>query len=235
MAETSVRSSSTNTGATGTAISVSSPTGTSAGDLEIVYACVNTNSGTDTIVDNNGATPFTVDLGSTNYGSTAGGMYAIFSRRILAGDPATYAFTYSGNSRWTLIAVTFQNPNPTTIYDIAPNVSLSSTSINAVTLVSPSTTTITNKAIHVAISCNDGTNDVYLTTPAGYTVEQNSGQQRAVFADALIPVTGATGTTTFSWTTLSPAFTSTFAIKNNLNPVSMQIQSGNMMGGVKAL
>jgi len=107
---TSLRASSQNGSTTGTAMSIAAPTGTVAGDLVIIIVHGN---GNTTIVDNNGATPFTEDL--TDYSPLTSDTVSIFSRRIVGGDPTTYNFTLGASSRWSIIASTWQNPNATTM------------------------------------------------------------------------------------------------------------------------
>jgi hypothetical protein len=74
---TTFRSASTNSGSTGTAVSVTEPAGVAAGDLVIVVIHCN---GVTTIVDNNGGA-FTEDV--NDYQETTAGLTAsLFSRRI---------------------------------------------------------------------------------------------------------------------------------------------------------
>src|SRR5215471_18650883 len=97
---TTLRSSSANTAGTGTALSVSAPTGTATGDLVQIFVHLN---GVTTITDNNGSTAFTEDV--NDYQNTPSGMTtSIFTRRVQAGDPSTYNFTAGASDRWTVVA-----------------------------------------------------------------------------------------------------------------------------------
>lgn len=206
---TTVRSSSVNTAATGTAVSVSAPTGTAAGDLVIVTVHYNNNT---TIVDNNGATPFTEDLNDYQQ-VTTGQTVSVFSRRIQAGDPSTYNFTGGSSTRWTATAVTWQNPHASIIYDVAPISGNSNQSGTAVaTLTSLSINTTTNGAIHCVVCCPDNP-AASIVKPTGYTEEQNNATNQAVdFSDKVIVSAGATGAQTWTWTGNAGVVTLSFAI-----------------------
>ena len=202
---TTVRSTSTNT-SSGTAISVSAPTGTANGDLVLVYLAGN---GAITFADNNGATPFTEDVADFQYVSD--GTISLFSRRIQSGDPTTYNFTRSTSDRWTAIAVSFQNPHSSVIYDVAA----STNSAGPVTTgTAVDITTLNANSIHIAVLSNDGPNNAITSTPAGYNVEQNSGQQRSALTSKTIVSPSATGAQSFSWTTLSAYGSLSFSIRD---------------------
>lgn len=204
----SVRSSSTATNLAGsTAVSVARPTGTVTGDVVIVV--VSANGQTTSITDNNGSTPFTEDLVEITQVSMT---VSIFSRRIQASDPATYAFTLGSSQRWTVHAVTFQDPHATVIYDVTPvynaNANTAVTTVDA-----PSITTTSKDAVHCAVCCVDGITLSITGTPAGYTVQQNSGDQVVAFTTKVIPTPGATGAQTFTHTAQT-SFGISFAIKS---------------------
>lgn len=112
----------------GTAITVSAPAGTAVGDIVLVHVHVNN---PNTIVDNNGSTPFTEDVNDIRSG---GGSHTIslFSRRIQSGDPATYAFTQGASSSWKAYAMAISDPHASVIYDSGP--------VNDCTSGSPNTT-----------------------------------------------------------------------------------------------
>lgn len=194
---TTVRASSIATSAGSTAVSVSKPAGTTTGDVVIVV--VNWNDGaSETIADNNGATPFTEDLAEFRNNGTAGHAASVFSRRIQVGDPATYNFTLSGSQRWTAVAVTFQNPNVSSIYDVVPSSgnSIAGGTGNPVSV--PAITTVTANAIHCSILCTDGISNTTSATPAGYTIQQNGGEKLLAFGTKVIASPGSTGATTYS-------------------------------------
>lgn len=210
---TTVRSSNIGTGASGSPVSVTAPAGTTTGDVVVIIA--NLNNSNITITDDNGATPFTQDL----YLNLSGGSQAVsvFSRRIQAGDPSTYTFTLSaGSDRWTLIAVTWQNPDPLTIYDVAPSTlncsqqATSGTNNNS----APSITTTTANAHWCACGFSDGASNTIIP-PGGFTAEQNGGNQAEAFCDQGVVTPGATGTAAFVWGTSSQSICAAFAVKDN--------------------
>lgn len=208
---TVIRESSIGTAATGTAVTVAAPTGTTTGDLVVVVVHAN---GQTTIVDNNGATPFTEDLNDFQQ-STGGGTVSVFSRRIQAGDPTTYAFTIGATGRWTAVAVTFQKPHDSAIYDVAPAVgnstasSVGGTSANSVDI----TTNYTN-AIHAAVCCPDGSLEACTGVPSGYVVNKNAGDQNIAVCTKRIASATATGEQAFAWTNSNGWITLSFAIRN---------------------
>lgn len=206
---TSVRDSTINTAASGTSISVSAPAGTTAGDLVIVTVVSN---GVRTVTDNNGATPFDKDeeCSESNQGVTG----SLFSRRIQGGDPSTYNFTLSGSDRWSIVAVTFQDPDPSTIYDVVAVCTPSDNGQTSRTV--PSITTQTDNAIHVVWLGLDGGGSFTITdTPGGYDVQENGGSnQNQAFATKVITPAGATGDQTFTVSTENGTVALAFAIKD---------------------
>lgn len=232
---TTVRASSVNTAASGTAASVAAPAGTTTGDVVIVVVHYN---GARTIVDNNGSTPFTEDL---NDFAAPSATISVFSRRIQAGDPSTYNFTGGGSDRWTVVAVTFQNPNAGAIYDVAPISGNCNTNAGATTLTSLTITTLTDGAIHCVVCCPDNP-AAAIVKPSGYTEEQNNATNQAVdFSDKLIVSHGATGAQTWTWTNTAEVATLSFAIKDisasSLStaqeiPIFDQQASGQMVGTI---
>lgn len=204
----SVRASSTASNLSGsTAVSVARPTGTTTGDVVIVI--VSANGQTTSITDNNGATPFTEDLVEITQVSMT---VSIFSRRIQASDPSTYAFTLGSSQRWTVHAVTFKDPNAAVIYDVVP--AFNANANTAVTTVdAPSITTLSKDAMHCAICAVDGITLSITGTPSGYTVQQNTGDQVVAFTTKTIPLPGATGAQTFTHTAQT-SFGISFAIRS---------------------
>lgn len=206
---TTVRSSSINT-TSGSAVTVAAPAGTTTGDVVIVIVSCN---GNTTIVDNNGSTPFTEDL--NDFQETVGGeTVSVFSRRIVGGDPSTYAFTTGLSGRWTAVAVTFQSPHASVIYDVAPDTANSSAfTPNTTAPTSDAITTINANALHVIAVLPDGPATAVSGTPAGYTILQNGGDQTIAAGYLLIASPGSTGVQT--WTTaLEDSVTLSFAIRD---------------------
>lgn len=190
----SVRSSSSNSASSGTAVSVSAPAGTTAGDVVIVTIHLNDE---DTSLDNNGATPFTEDL--EYLGSGTGQSLIVYSRRIQPGDPSTYNFTASGSTRWSIIAVTYQDPNPSVIYDVAPSED-NLVEDSGTTVTAPSIVTTIDGSYHVAIGADDGSGNSVLSGPGGiYTLEESTTNQAQGYADAAISPAGSTGPQSFTF------------------------------------
>lgn len=209
---TTIRSSAKNNSTTGTAISVSAPAGTTAGDLSIVVIHSNQ---ILSVTDNNGATPWTGDL-EFKPNTISGHTISVFSRRIVSGDPTTYNFTQTLTGRWSVIAVTFQNPNPITVYDVAPAAgnSANTDTPGANTIACPSITTLTGGAIHCVVGATDDAVGGVSGTPSGYTAEQTTADQPMQFADKVIATPSATGAQTFTFDTTSGVYGLSFAIKD---------------------
>ena len=208
---TTIRDSTTNAAASGTALSVAAPTGTTTGDVVIVVVSVN-NTGLS-IADNNGSTPFTEDM--NDYFPSAGiGYLSIFSRRIQAGDPSTYNFTAGGSARWTVHAITFQNPHASVIYDVNPTGGNFRDNTTTNTGTSVGITTVNADAIHFAIFQGDGTGTTITGTPSGYTVPENSGNQVTAVAYKVIASPGATGAQTFTLSVNEAYLAASFAIRD---------------------
>ncbi len=207
---TTVRSSSKNSSTTGTAISVAAPTGTAAGDVSIIVIHSNQ---IISVTDNNGSTPWTEDL-EFKPNTVSGQTISVFSRRIQAGDPSTYNFTQTLTGRWSIIAVSFQNPNVSAIYDIAPTAgnSVNTDTPGANSVACASITTLTNNAIHCVVGAVDDATATITGSPSGYTIEQTTADQPEQFADKVITVAGATGTQTFTFSSTTGVYGLSFAI-----------------------
>lgn len=212
---TTLRASSQNSATSGTAITVSRPTGTVEGDVVLVKVHVN---GQTTIVDNNGATPFTEDINDYKPNTSSGHTASLFRLTIPAGNPATYSFTSGASGRWSAVAETWMNPNAT-FYDVTPVTG------NATNLDSPpgssgatsaSINTTTSNAIHKIDAFIDASIDDFTGWPSGYTVTQsvdNNQGQTGVYK--VIAAAGATGTQNFTHNGSGTAYiTFSYAIKD---------------------
>lgn len=225
---TAIRSSSVGVIA-GTALSVSAPSGTTTGDLVIVLVYCNS---LNAISDNNGSTPFTEDLTDfqeTNNGSVS----SIFSRRTQSGDPTTYNFTVP-NERGTAIAICFSDPDPTTIYDVAPTSTNSSAFSFTGSPTSDSITTATNGAFHIVACGMDGAGAADITAvPTDYTQLQNhDGSTGMSFATAyrVIAAAGATGSKSWTVSGSNGAITHSFAVY----PKSSSTPKGRLLVGASS-
>lgn len=177
--QTTFRAASTAQATTGTAVSLSAPTGTTVGDLVLVV--VNANNVT-TVVDNNGSTPFTEDLNDFPQ-PTTGQTVSIFSRRIQSGDPSTYNFTIGTSGRWRVNALAIAAPNPNVIYEFPP-VGVAGTSGTATICDTPPSVTKRPFSLIYQVFCPDAASQVFSNPPSGYTQRASTsgtGQCTAIY------------------------------------------------------
>lgn len=209
-----VRASSKADSTTGTALSLSAPAGTTAGDLVVVIAHAN---GQTTIADNNGATPFTIAPNFTNYkpNTTNGHTISVFSRTIVGGDPSTYNFTSGASGRWGLIAICFSGTS--LAFDVAPNTANAANddSASTGTINAPSITTGVANTIHTVFCGWDTSATGTITTPSGYTLLQNanSGGEPLHASYKSIATASATGTVSNVNTEFGAMIASSFSVK----------------------
>ncbi len=205
---TAIRSSSQASNGSGTAVAITAPSGTAAGDLVLVV--VHSNNVT-TIADNNGGTPFTESV--NDYQETDAGLTAsLFVRRIQSGDPGTYNFTLGTSSRWGAIAVALSSPHASTIFDVVSSNTQQGGGVDA-TMTAASITTLTANAIHFAVFGADGSGNAFVTAPDGYTTHQNlTSNQTLLVTSKVIASPGATGAQSADFTTTNGAFAFSFAI-----------------------
>lgn len=196
----SVRATASNSAGSGTAVTVARPTGTTTGDVVVVYLHGN---GQTTFTDNNGGTPFTKDstVGDYKPNTSYGHTVSVFYRRIQASDPTSYAFTMGASGRWSAIAYTIQDPDPTTILDATPTLSNAESDGNS--YAAPTITTNTPGSVHLPMACLDDGATTVTGFPATYsnTVSEND-QPMGVAAKVITPA-GATGAQTFTFSASS--------------------------------
>jgi hypothetical protein len=159
------RASSTNNG-TGTAITATVPTGTSAGDIVLVF--IQLNNSTGTCADNNGGTAFAEDL---EVGGTSMAI-CLYSRRITGSEPSPYAFTANASTDWRASAVAISSPHASIIYDAGPtnNCGASSTTATATGLTSSS-----SNALFAVFYGADTTSLTWSNKPGSYTERIDAG------------------------------------------------------------
>jgi len=227
---TVLRESTENNSTTGTAISVSAPTGTTTGDVVTISVHCN---GNTTIVDNNGATPFTEDLTDFSPNTTSGQTVSLFSRVIQAGDPSTYNFTSGASGRWSIVAACWQNPNAT-FYDVAPSTGNAANrdDSSAATINAPSITTGFVNSIHVVCGYIDNALSTISSNPGGYTTIKNSTDQPQGVSYKVIASAGATGAQTITSGDSQPMIGLSFAIKTSVDATTRKILGGRMMMGI---
>lgn len=210
----SFRTATQNSSSTGTAISVSAPTGTVAGDLVKVIVHAN---GQTTIVDNNGSTPFTEQINDYKPNTTNGHTMSVFSRVIQSGDPTTYNFTSGASGRWGIIAIAITDTS-TPQDDVAPSTTNATNRDSAGdgTAVTASINTGVNNASHIVVAGWDTGAIGTITTPAGYTLlaNANGGGNPLHASYKLITSAGATGTTNIVNTEFGAYITFSFSVKD---------------------
>lgn len=209
---TAVRASASNSASSGTAMTVSEPAGTTTGDVVIISVHGN---GNTTIADNNGATPFTEDLTDYSPNPSSRHTVAIFSRRIEAGDPSTFAFTLGSSNRWSVVAVTISDPHATDIYDVAPSTGNAASADNSDSgdITAPTITTNFNGAIHIVCGYWDTSAAGTITEPSGYTNLQEVFNQPQGLSYKAITSAGPTGAQDYSDTDTGARIGLSFAIK----------------------
>ena len=206
-----LRASSKADSSTGTAISVAAPTGATTGDLVV---CIVQANGQTTLVDNNGATPFTEDINDYKPNTTNGHVVSVFSRVIQAGDPSTYNFTSEASERWSIVAICWQGAHS---YDVAPSTgnAANDDSASTGTINAPTITTVADNSHHVTFCCWDTAATGIITTPVGYTLLQNAnaGGEPLHASYKNITPAGATGATTHLNTEFGAMIAMSFSVK----------------------
>lgn len=210
-----LRSSSQNSSSTGTAISVSEPAGAQVGDMIKVIVHGN---GQTTIVDNNGATPYTEPVNDYQPNTTNGQTFSVFSRVKQAGDPATLNFTLGASGRWAIIAMAIYDADGGTIEDdVAPSTANATNTDDATsgTMTVPAINTGVNNAMHITTGGWDTSNIGTITTPAGYTLIQNAngGGEPLHASYKIIATAGSTGTTQIQNTEFGARIGLSFSVK----------------------
>lgn len=193
------------------------PTGMTVGDLAIAFVFRNYGtSGSDGIHDDNGSTPFTRDREDVD--PTSGTYMSIWTRRIQVGDPNVWRWVYNprGSDSWmSILLVALQNPDPTTIYDVAPGSGTNTiTASDSGSASGVSITTTVAGSIHFLTSVRE--NSGYTGIPAGYTELNPSGSTfytRSCYKVIADP--GSTGAQTFTGASSVSSVIQSFAIKNS--------------------
>jgi hypothetical protein len=200
-------------------LTVNSPTGTTTGDLLVIIGTRNAVASGDSLVDDNGSTPFTKVR--EDHELDNGSQLVIFRRVIQSGDPTSWKFNFSGDTgmtRISLLAATFRDQHAD-LFDVLPSGSTVTKEGNdSGDLVCNGNTTTVDNSIHVLVAgreAGDGTG--YNGIPAGYTLLQAWGfaNQPQTTAYKVIAVAGATGSQTFTGSGNASGICQSFTIKNN--------------------
>lgn len=199
---------STSNSGSGTAITVTQPTGGQNGDLVVIF--INHNREDINVTDNNGgvATRKETEID----GAAGSGSLSVFWRYYVSGlDPATYAFTLGANDRWVAIAGIFRGVQKPYPFNVAPVDGANETS-SAPTC--PTATTTVDKTIAFAFAGLDGTGATIDSGPSGFTVLEtvNAQQATSVYYKEITPA-GAIGNQDFTLSGSTSNYTMTmFAI-----------------------
>lgn len=231
MANISFRSSSTATSASVNTLSVTAPSGTGIGDVVVILATRNASANADSIIDNNAGHVFTKDY--HQWESTNGLSLVVFSKRIVSGDPGSYSFTFSGDTvatRFSLVALTFQNPDPSSIWDIAPSVSTWDTAAPDNNLPGCHVQSVTSSrtgCVHIICCTRENGTGAYDSTPSGYTLQVAGATLNAnnTVWYKVLGAAGATGqkTVTASGGGAGQALSQSVVLMNSLAPASFTI------------
>lgn len=228
MANISFLASATATSNAAATLAVTAPSGTTIGDLVVVLATRNAPGGiTDTVSDNNAGHAFTKDR--TDWESSNGLTLVIFSRRIVSGDPGSYSFTFAGDlgpTRFTIYALTFRNPDATSIYDVTPSAATEShKNPDAATVNTVSVASTRAGCIHVICATREGGTGYFDSTPTGYTKEAAGGNALNTVWYKVLGAAGATAaqTVTASGGGSGATQTQSFIIMNSPAPANFPI------------
>lgn len=223
-----------NTSSSANTLTIASPTGTTTGDLMIVVGTRNAASSGDSIVDDNGATPFT-KVREDHEGSN-GSQLVIFRRVIQGGDPTTWTFDFSGDTgatRFSLMSATFRDQHAD-LFDVLPDGTTVTTENNDGGDISCNgvTTTVAGSLHVLAAGREGGDGTGYSGVPAGYTEIQGWGafNQPQTTAYKVIATASATGAQVFTGTSSNAGICQSFAIKNNTGGGATTAPSLGLMG-----
>lgn len=199
-----------NQGASGTAVTLDISS-LSPADGDIMVCAVHANTDTQ-INDNNGGTGFTEDIDDFHPLTGSGQTLSLFTRRRVTGDPTNLAFTLNASVRWTIVGELFRDADLSAIFDGTPSTPNANGASTAETITGITTTV--NNSIHCVVLCLDGDTSTVSSTPSGYTMRQNGGNQCIAFATKVVTA-GATGNITFDASSADAWAGYSFAIKNN--------------------
>jgi hypothetical protein len=214
-------------------LTVNQHASTTTGDLVVIIGTRNGAASGDSIVDDNGATPFTKVR--EDFESANGSQLVIFRRVIQGGDPTSWTFDFSGDTgvtRFTLCAITFRNQHAD-LFDVLPSGSTITIEANdGGNLACADVNTTVNNSIHVLVGCREGA-DAYEGLPSGYTAllpgQFTDQPQTSVYK--VIASAGATGAQTFTQSGNGAGMSQSFVIKNNTSSAAHSYPlSGKLLG-----
>ena len=223
----------TNASASASSLSINKPSGTVVGDLMLVIGFRDL-AFSGGIADNNGSTNFTLQYEAVE--TTNGHGLSIFYRRIQSGDPGSFSFVFTGETAdtyFSLAAITFADPNPTEVFDVAPSNStrvhegVDEGDINTV-----SVTSTVNNSIHIIIGSREGPS-VLNNNITNYTKLIDGGPTFTLFSvwSRVITPAGSTGVKTLTGTGSGSSMSFSFIVKNSSATTTNQSTSGSVSGG----
>lgn len=165
---------------------------------DVLVGLVNINVAANTIVDNNGSTPFTLRDSAANPDS---GTAYVIERVCGASEPSAYAFTLGTSARSSISLRQYRGVDTSSIWDVAPSASTRSTGSGDTTAEAPACTIVTDGAVGLVLMADDfaPTTTTYSSINNSYgNVQSESGQQYQVTADKPGLTPGSTGVTTIT-------------------------------------
>ena len=195
MPNVSIRSSVSNDSSSANSLTVNAPAGVTTGDWMIAIVSWNTEC---VVSDDNGSTPFTK---VTTHSTTGEQTLAVFSRKWVSGDPATFTFVMDGAAtRVSIVIFAVQDGDQTDIFDVPPSAStLAESSPSYVSSWDcPDLTTTVDNTLHVAYAAMDTAASSFNSFPSGYTAIEHiyPYETLAVYYIA-VATAGAVGAQTF--------------------------------------
>lgn len=162
---------------------------------DVIVATVNANLAGNTVTDNNGSTPFTVDDFGENPDSAR---FYVFHRVCGGSEPSAYNFTLGSSDRWSIVLRQYRGVDPFNVWDIAPGAGSRSTGTGDTTAEAPSGTISNAGACGLVLMGDDfaPTTTTFVSVDNGYgNVKSESGQEYQATADKLGLLPGSTGIT----------------------------------------
>ncbi|RAX45121.1 hypothetical protein DQ354_11940 [Arthrobacter sp. AQ5-06] len=192
---TMVNSTTTYSGTASTAVSLTAPSGTQAGDVLIASITADLNPSMASVPA--GWTPI-VNALSINSSSTSGARAFAYYHVVGASDPSSYTWTLSTAVKWGGGLTAYRGVNNTTPLD-SPVATAVDTSYTATSITAPSITTASNGAMLIGgVGCDCASPVV--SPPSGWTERwEAAGGQIAEQADKVQVTAGASGTATWTF------------------------------------
>lgn len=182
---------------------------------DVLVITINGNGAGQTMADNNGGTPVSIDHSTANPDSAT---FYVMHRVCGAGEPATYNFTAGSSNRWSLVARQYRGVDPS-VWEVAPSGSTVATGLVEGTAVAPAITISTNGACGLVLMGDDylPTSTTFVSIDNGYgNTVSSTGQEYQTTSDKLNLTVGTTGETTIT----SSDFTSFVVYQVALKPLA---------------